>query len=196
MHEIAAITGQRGFGQAILQPQGIAEGINLGEIGQCPVQRLSCASSQRFTSSRKPPPLRAKPPSFPSAAITRWQGTTSGKGLAPHACPTARGAVCKAGHVAIGARLVTRYGSDLRPDAALKSRSRGAQRQAVKLKSGSSDNQTIGARFQRPRRFSATPPDAAQDIQAHECRFRRSARRCKKPGVTTMASYKSPISPP
>ena len=31
-----------------------------------------------------------KPPSFPPAAITRWHGTMTGMGLAPHAPPTAR----------------------------------------------------------------------------------------------------------
>src|SRR2546422_2279108 len=41
--------------------------------------------SKRFFTPRPP----EKPPSDPSPAITRWQGTRSGTGLTPHAAPTA-----------------------------------------------------------------------------------------------------------
>src|SRR2546425_1631022 len=44
--------------------------------------------SRRFFTLTPP----EKPPSDPSPAITRWQGTRSGTGLAPHAPPTARAA--------------------------------------------------------------------------------------------------------
>ena len=52
----------------------------------------SKASSQRLTSSSQPSRALAKPPS-PAAEVTRWQGTIRGKGLAPQAWPTARGAL-------------------------------------------------------------------------------------------------------
>src|SRR3989338_9236314 len=44
--------------------------------------------SRRFLFGRPP----EKPPSEPSPATTRWQGTSSGTGLAPQAAPTARAA--------------------------------------------------------------------------------------------------------
>src|SRR5258707_3429595 len=36
------------------------------------------------------PPLAENPPGLPSAASTRWQGTTIGQGLRPSAWPTSR----------------------------------------------------------------------------------------------------------
>ena len=38
------------------------------------------------------PPFAENPPGLPAAAITRWHGTMSGKGLRPSARPTARAA--------------------------------------------------------------------------------------------------------
>src|SRR5260370_25476942 len=39
---------------------------------------------------RSSPPMAEKPPAFPPAASTRWQGTTIAKGLRASAAPTSR----------------------------------------------------------------------------------------------------------
>src|SRR5450830_1494640 len=116
---VAAVGFQRGLGQALLQPQIVAKGIDQRQIGAgrgrafqlvgrqgaahphmtccCQGVPLSTApswvSSQRLTLRWKPfsSSWLEKPPR-PPAAVTRWQGMTSGNQLAPQAWPTARGA--------------------------------------------------------------------------------------------------------
>src|SRR5207249_8022423 len=56
-------------------------------VGGCDGKIPSNRSNRFFTGS---PP--ENPPNDPSPATTRWQGTTKGNGLAPHAAPTARAA--------------------------------------------------------------------------------------------------------
>ena len=100
--EVAAVAGQRVRRQPVLQPQRVGEAVELGAVRglQAGLARRcasahsapSKASSQRLTSSSQPSRALAKPPS-PAAEVTRWQGTIRGKGLAPQAWPTARGAL-------------------------------------------------------------------------------------------------------
>src|SRR5258706_2028773 len=100
--EIGAVGSDGVLREAVLEPQRVAERVEQrrvglvrgrsGAQGRSSNSPVSCSSSQRLASMRKPSVEWPKPPS-PLAATTRWQGITIGSRLSPQAWPIARSAL-------------------------------------------------------------------------------------------------------